>query len=195
MLWWANRGSVIQQRFCFLCCEQPAHSAEDPCPGVLQARGCWAIFPKATPHQTYAFSHKMWEKPQWGKNDFCCQRREETSGDVALFRAEMPVDKTLPVHISWSLGGLTACRRGLCACGWACPHCVALCGASGLHLCPTGALWMLAFAGLCGFWVEFFWMTSLEVGASSHLNLALNPRAPPPPFFLFLTQCVSEDFW
>lgn len=35
---------------------------------------------------------------------------------------------------------------------------------------------MLALPGLCGCWVEFFWMTALEVDASSHLHLALSPR-------------------
>lgn len=54
----------------------------------------------------------MREKPQWGKWDLCWQRREAAWGDVALFRAQMPVDKTLPVHISWSPGGLTVCSQG-----------------------------------------------------------------------------------
>lgn len=44
---------------------------------------------------------------------------------------------------------------------------------SALH----GALRMLALPELCGCSVEFFWKRVLEVGASSHLHLALSPRA------------------
>lgn len=74
--------------------------------------GDWAIFCQTTPHQMFAFAHKMCEKTQWGKCDLCWQRRAEASRDVALFRAQMPVDKTLLVHISRSLGVLTVCCQG-----------------------------------------------------------------------------------
>lgn len=89
-------------------------SVQDPHPGILKTwMEGWAIpFPDWPPHQAFFFAYKMWEKTQWGKCDLCWQRREAARGDAALFRAQMPVDKTLLVYISWSLGGLTFCSQG-----------------------------------------------------------------------------------
>lgn len=106
----------------------------------------------------------------------------------------MPVDKTLPVHVSWSLGGLTVCSQGFLPMSELARTMWLGVGREGPVSALHGALRMLALPELCGCSVELFWKRVLEVGASSHLHLALSPRAVF-FFFLFLTQCVSEDFW
>lgn len=56
-----SRGSVVSD-VNNLPTLQRTHVLEYSRPG-----GAELSFPKAAPHQTFAFSHKMWEKPQRGK--------------------------------------------------------------------------------------------------------------------------------
>lgn len=149
--------------------EQLVHLCTRPSPWNTQDwREGWAVPFPDWPCIRPSVLPRKYEKSTGVVNVTCAGKGEkQPRRDVALFRAWMPVDKTLLVHISWSLGGLTVCSRdsSLCLCSDLPKPRGLVWGLRDPCLHPMGMLWMLALPRLCGCWVEFFWMTALKVGA------------------------------